>query len=87
MKNKIRKFIEDNSIEFIEGSRNFSITVLIGYVQYLDLSKDELEEELSDEITEDCVIQDEIDRLWSYCTGNNYKKYWTTDDAKNQWVF
>lgn len=87
MKNKIRQFIEDNTLSFEEGERNANIIVLIGYSQFLKLSKEDLEEELQEEIDNDGVIQDEIDRLWSYASSNNYAKYWKTKQAKKDWSF
>jgi len=87
MNNKIREFIEKNSLSFEEGSRNSTMVTLIGYAQHLGLSKEDLEEELSDEIDNDGVIQDEIDERWGYCERKNYKKYWTSDVAKTQYVF
>ncbi len=87
MNNKIREFIEKNSLSFEEGSRNFNMVTLMGYAQHLGLSKEDLENELSDEIDNDGVIQDELDERWGYCERNNYKKYWTSDVAKTQYVF
>ena len=84
---KIREFIENNEVSFEPGNRNSTVVTLMGYSQHLGLSKDELEEELSDEIIEDSVIQDEIDERWGYCEGNNYKRYWTTKQAKKDWSF
>jgi len=84
---KIREFIENNDLSFEEGNRNFTCVVLIGYAQHLGLSKEDLETELKEEIENDSVIQDEIDERWGYCERNNYKKYWTSDEAKTQYVF
>ena len=50
MKNKIRKFIQDNDLSFEPGSRNSTMVTLMGYAQHLGLSKDELEEELKEEM-------------------------------------
>lgn len=87
MKSKIRNFIENNEVYFEEGSRNSTMVTLIGYAQHLGLSKEDLEAALSDEIENDGVIQDEIDERWGYCLSNNYKKFWTSKDAKKQWIF
>lgn len=84
---KIREFIEKNDLSFAPGNRNFTMVTLIGYSQYLGLSEEELEKELSNEIDEDSVIQDEIDERWEYCERNNYKNYWTTKQAKKDWSF
>lgn len=87
MNNKIREFIENNDLSFEEGSRNSTCVTLIGYSQHLGLSKEDLEEELSNEIDNDEVIQDEIDERWSYCLNNNYKKFWTSKEAEKQYTF
>lgn len=87
MKNKIRKFIQDNDLSFEPGSRNSTMVTLMGYAQHLGLSKEDLESELEKEISEDEVIQDEIDERWGYCESHNYKKYWTTKQAKKDWSF
>lgn len=87
MENKIREFIEKNGITFEEGQRNAMVIVLIGYSQFLELSKENLENTLVDEIDEDDVIQEEIDARWNYCASNNYKKYWKTAQAKKDWEF
>ena len=44
MNNKIREFIENNSLSFEPGNRNYTCVTLIGYSQHLGLSKEELEE-------------------------------------------
>lgn len=84
---KIKEFIEKNNIEFHDGNRNFPAIVIMGYAQHLGLSKEDLETELKEEIENDDRIQDEIDERWGYCERNNYKKYWTSDVAKTQYVF
>ena len=84
---KIREFIKDNDLSFEPGNRNSTMVTLMGYAQHLGLSKKDLEEELSNEIYNDDVIQDELDERWGYCERNNYKKYWTSDEAKTQYVF
>jgi hypothetical protein len=83
----IKDFIEKNELSFEEGNRNTTIVTLIGYSQHLGLTKEQLEEELKEQIEEDGFIQDEIDRLWQYCFNRNYKNYWVTQDAKDKYVF
>jgi len=85
--NKIRNFINENNLSFEPGSRNSTCVTLIGYSQHLGLSKEDLEEELSNEIDNDDVIQDEINERWEYCSYNNYEKYWKTKQAKEDWSF
>jgi len=83
----MRKFITDNDISFEPGSRNSSVVTLIGYAQHLGLMQERLEDELKQEIDNDSFIQEEIDRLWDYCKASNYKKWWTTKQAKAQYKF
>ena len=83
---KIKTFIEKNDLSFEEGSRNSTCIIIMGYAQHLGLSQEDLESELVKEISEDGVIQDEIDERWNYCLNNNYKKFWTSKEAE-QYIF
>jgi hypothetical protein len=83
---KIRKFINDNNISFEEGNRNSTVTTLIGYAQYLEMSKVDLAKELETEITEDKFIAEEIDRIWNFCKIKNYKDYWV-DKLSNSYSY
>ena len=83
----LKEFIEKNKISFEEGSRNSSVTTLIGYALYKGVSQDQLLEELEDEINEDGFIEDEIMRLWEYCKYRNYGNWWETEEAKSLYKF
>lgn len=87
MKTEVRKFIDKNKLTFEEGSRNSTMVTLIGFSQYLDWAKSDLETELEEEINEDPFLQDELDRLWGYCESNDYANWWTSSEAKKQWKF
>lgn len=82
----MKNFITKNNISFEPGSRNTSVTTLIGYAQHLGLSKDALEIELAEEIKADNFISEEIDRLWDYCKARNYKNYWTSKEASELYI-
>jgi hypothetical protein len=84
---QVRQFIKDNHLSFGVGRRNSTMTVLIGYSQHLGLSQTDLEAELQPEIKKDGFIQDELDRLFSYCLSNNYGKFWSSKAAKKQYKF
>lgn len=84
---KIREFIKNNEISFDKGMRNSSVTTLIGFAQHLRLSKDGLKDELDDEIENDSFIEEEIDRLYTYCERNNYKDFWSTKASVKQYKF
>lgn len=83
----IRKFIEENKISFLKGNRNLSLTILIGYAQYLEMSKDDFCNELYAEIMADSFILEETNRLWDYFKGKNYKAFWVKPEAKEQYTF
>jgi len=73
---ELRNFIKEKNLSFKEGNRNTTVVTIIGYSQYLKLTKSDLKSELSNEIKLDNFIDEEIDRLWDYCKDNNYKNYW-----------
>ncbi len=83
----IRDFINENSIDFSIGQRNSSVVTLIGYAQFRELTKEELEDALNEEIKADGFIGIEIDRLWDYCKARNYKNWWSTTEAKEVYTF
>jgi len=83
----IKEFIKTNNLSFEEGQRNSNLVVVTGYTQFADLNKDDLEKALSKEIKKDKFIQEEIDRLWSYCKTNNYYAWWKTKEAHKAWKF
>lgn len=83
----MRRFIKENNISFEPGSRNTSVTTLIGYAQHKGLTCQELIDFLEPEISNDFFILEEVNRLWDYCKKNNYKKFWKTQTAKSQYNF
>lgn len=85
--NRLRNFINENNLSFDEGSRNSTVTIIIGYSQHLGLTLNDVENELKEEINEDSFIYDELYRLWDYCKNRNYKNYWSTPEAKNKYKF
>lgn len=84
---KIREFIDNNKMSFRKGKRNTTVTTLVGYAQHLGVSQTELNKELKPEIRKDIFIQQEVDRLWNYCSRNSYKSYWNTSEAKKEYKF
>jgi len=85
--NKLRKFINENELSFDYGNRNSTVTTIIGFSQHLGLDLEDVETELEKEIDDDYFIQEELDRLWQYCANRNYKNYWSTPEAKNEYGF
>jgi hypothetical protein len=89
MKNQelIDTFITNNTLNFADGSRNTTVTILIGYALYLDMKRKELLETLDTQIKADSFIEQEVNRLWKYCKNKSYGKYWETTEAKNKYKF
>ena len=83
----MRNFITENKLSFEPGSRNSTITTLIGYAQFKGLNQSNLEEELITESNADSFIAEEINRLWDYCKAKNYKSFWSSEEAKEQYTF
>lgn len=86
---KIREFIDKNKLSFIgNGSGiNSSVCTIIGYSQFLELSQEDLEKELTPEIKKNSEVKKEIDRLWNYCDNSAYSSFWYTSKAKEQYHF
>lgn len=83
----MRNFITENKLSFKPGSRNSTITTLIGYSQFKELTCQELIDELNAEIINDVFILEEVNRLWDYCKARNYKSFWNSPEAVNQYSF
>ena len=83
----INTFIKDNNLSFALGSRNSTITVIIGYSQFKKITLLKLKEYLKEQIENDPFISTELDRLWEYCKRKNYSKFWNTENAKKQYKF
>ncbi|MDD1444130.1 hypothetical protein MEO93_28080 [Dolichospermum sp. ST_sed3] len=83
----MRDFINENNLDFTEGSRNSTCVILIGYAQHKKLTLPQFREELKKEIKADKFIGTEINRLWNYCADRNYKKFWSSKEAKTQYTF
>jgi hypothetical protein len=83
----IQKFIEENNLEFKEGTRNADCVVILGYSQHLGLKQADLKTALTKYIEVDSFIGEEIERLWDYCKNKNYKDFWTKAVAKEQYKF
>ena len=85
---KIIKFINDNKLDFTseDSGLNSNCTVLSGYALHLDMSYDELVLEL---IPEDLSIEAliELERVFDYAKVHYYGRYWTSEDAKQRYIF
>jgi hypothetical protein len=84
---QIKEFIKNNNLTFEEGCRNTHVTIIIGYAQYLGLTEEELDEELSEQYDKDSFIAEEVTRLFDYCKSRDYKQYWKSDVAKATYKF
>lgn len=83
----MRNFINENNLDFTVGSRNSTLVTLIGFAQFKGIDKTEFKVELTKEIAKDPFIAEETERLWDYCKKNKYKTWWSTTEAKLQYIF
>lgn len=88
MSNKIIKFIKDNKLDFEStgSGLNSNCTILSGYALHLDLSF----EDLCDELAETPLSRnatEELERVFDYAKDHDYGEYWTSKDAKERYVF
>jgi hypothetical protein len=82
---QLQKFIKDNKLKFNSGSGGDSnILALTGYACYIEASQEEVVQVAN---SNDSEIDDEIKRIYNYALMHNYKKFWTTEDAKKQYKF
>lgn len=90
MMEKVKQFIEDNSLSFEVGRRNTDSVILAGYCCYLGLDRSDVQE-INDSIKEVCPEHDdfegEFDRVFEYAYCNNYGQYWNTEEAKKSYKF
>ena len=84
--NKIKKFIEDNELDFTGfGSELNSVCCIIsGYACYLRLSFSELKEQMKDV---DISDTDELRRVFEYAENNNYGEWWNYGGARSLYKF
>jgi len=88
MQDKIEKFITDNGLQFVEGTRNSDSTILSGYALHLGIKEVEILTKAIDNVLPDADdYYSELDRVFKYAQKNNYGKYWKTKVAKETYVF
>ena len=86
MVDKLKTFIKDNNLTFEEGSRNSNIVVLCGYACHIGADKFDCVEAL-DKKDKVLAATMEIERVHDYATIHNYKAFWRTEAAKEQYKF
>jgi len=89
MLEKLKKFIKDNDLRFMNGSRNLPIVVLVGYGLYIGATQNEvkLATEQAEHNNDKVRTSNETVRVYDYAEENNYIDYWKTDEAKKEWIF
>jgi hypothetical protein len=81
--NELKNFVKNNNLEFNNGSGgDINILALTGYAQYVDAT---LEECIK--VVNNPSVNDEIERVYNYAKTHNYKKYWSTQQAKDNYKF
>jgi hypothetical protein len=90
--NKIEQFIEDNKVDITDlesfGSESNSLAcILSGYALYLDMSFDDLSEEVNNIFNGALWGSDELERVYIYAEANNYGEWWKSNVAKSTYKF
>ena len=91
--NKLIDFIKNNDLSFKEGRRNSDITVICGYALHLDEYHD-WERDIKEAIIEvhgegiwSDFMEEEVYRVFDFAYNNNYGDWWSSDEAKEKYVY
>lgn len=89
---KIKKFIEDNNLDFsgIGSDLNGACIILAGFCLYSNEDNSDCEAEiefLQDKMKLSVEALDEFERVYNYAYTNNYINFWTTAKAKKMYKF
>jgi len=86
-KEKLKKFIEDNELLFIDGRRNNDCVIVSGFALSIGV-RDTIEiERVINEIGTGYDYEEELARVFDYAEANNYGKWWESEDAKKLYKF
>ena len=83
---KIQTFIEKNHLNFEGGDSNLNsaFCILSGYALYLELTLEELKEEMTEEQQRE---HPELERVFEYAEDHHYGNWWTSKEAHEQYEF
>jgi hypothetical protein len=85
----IKKFIEDNGLDFTgSGSElNGNCVILAGFALYKGLTKYDFEEEINEHIPLTSEVENELMIVFNYAKKKNYGKAWETEDYKKKYIY
>jgi len=86
-KEKLKKFIEDNELLFIDGRRNNDCVIVSGFALFIGITNAKEIEDVIDEIGTGYDYENELDRVFDYAQFANYGKWWNSEDAKKLYKF
>ena len=83
---KIQTFIEKNHLNFEGGDSNLNsaFCILSGYALYLELTLEELKEEMTEEQQRE---HPELERVFEYAEDHHYGNWWTSKESHEQYEF
>ena len=83
---KIQTFIEKNHLDFEGSDSNLNSTfcILSGYALYLELTLEELKEEMTEEQQRE---HPELERVFEYAKNHYYGEWWYSKEAHGQYEF
>ena len=78
---QLRKFMDDNKLDFPSGGRNANLVTLIGYGLYIGATIEDYKTAMpTGELSED--VAKELERLYTYCKSRNYGIWWETESNR-----
>jgi len=91
--NKVKRFIKDNDLKFegVGSELNSNCAILAGFMCYI-LTENDMEYvdegyKITSALDLSANASKELKNVFYYAFYNNYKEFWTTDDASKQYVF
>lgn len=80
----LKKFIQDNKLEFKPGNRNTPLVALCGFAIYKGFDNQTCIDSIEN-IDEETEV--ELLRVYDYAHKNNYGEFWKSKQAKKEYIF
>jgi hypothetical protein len=98
MKEKIKKFIDENHLTFSdeESGLNGNCVILAGYICHLNDELEPGEKMITSEFVLNLIkesyeisffLEKEFERVFNFAKANNYGNFWKTKTAKKQYIY
>jgi hypothetical protein len=85
---KLKRFIVDNDLQFTEGRRNSDCTIISGFALHLgETDITHIDVAIEATLVEPADYYDELERVFDFAKFKNYGAWWSSEDAKKQYIF